>query len=112
MILNQIDFELPEDYIDFMRNKNGGIVRFKNGVCLDLWKSEKLKDLNDGYHTNEFAPGNYIIGSNGGGTAFAINKYDKTFIEFEFIGMLISDKANFLANSFREFINSFMTLPY
>ena len=66
LILNQIDFELPEDYIDFMRNKNGGIVRFKNGVCLDLWKSEKLKDLNDCYHTNEFAPGNYIIGSNGG----------------------------------------------
>lgn len=38
------------------------------------YEGELLKELNDEYATNEFLPGYIIIGSNGGGELYGINK--------------------------------------
>lgn len=64
---------LPEQYIEFMRNHNGG-----EGDIGETWfvlfPLEELQEINDDYEIEEFLPGHIIIGSNGGGELYGIDK--------------------------------------
>lgn len=64
---------LPEQYIEFMRKHNGG-----EGDIGETWfvlfPLEELQEINDDYEIEEFLPGHIIIGSNGGGELYGIDK--------------------------------------
>jgi hypothetical protein len=105
---NRFDFELPYSYLEFMKITNGGINNSFKKVFFELWPIEKLLKLNKDYEVNEFANGYFIVGTDKGGTAYAINKKTKEFVAFEFIGMLIEDEPILLGRDFNEFVKSLL----
>lgn len=89
--LAAIDFIPPADYIDFMKLHNGAEGAIGNNAYLNLWPIEELINLNTDLKVQLYAPGYFIFGSDGGGSAFAFNKSDSSTAEFALIGMLIED---------------------
>ena len=71
------DFELPEEYLAFLRYSNGG----EGFLCIEPWyfqfcSAEEVIEYNRGYNVEEFLPGWFAIGSNGGGEMLSIRKRD------------------------------------
>ena len=104
-IAGQIDFAMPGDYAEFMMSYNGG-EGFIGSNYLQLWKAQDIIALNEEYNVDEFAPGYFVFGSNGGGTAFAFHKQTHIVVSFEFVGMLIADEPRVLGETFVEFLES------
>jgi hypothetical protein len=83
---SSLGINLPEDYIDFLLNSNGGEGVIGNSY-LALWAVEDIPSLNEAYAVNEFAPSLVIFGSDGGGTAYAFDKRIGQIVEVPFVGM-------------------------
>lgn len=70
---------LPQNYLDFMIEHNGGEGDIGES-WLVLYSIEELKEINDDYNVPEYLPDHIIIGSNGGEEFFGINSDGKYFI--------------------------------
>jgi len=90
-LIESVDCKFPPDYLAFMKEYNGGEGVIKEGRYVRFWPLEELKEANEDYMVEEFAPDLFFIGSDGGGTAFGLNKITGIFIEVPFIG--ISNEA-------------------
>jgi hypothetical protein len=66
------EIHLPDDYLRFLQYSNGGEGFIGNAYVI-LWRLEELLHLNQGYKVEEFAPGLFLFGSDGGGEAFAFD---------------------------------------
>jgi hypothetical protein len=71
------EFELPSEYLCFLRYSNGG----EGFLCIEpwyfqLWSAEETIEYNRGYNVEEFLPGWFAIGSSGGSEMLAIRKQD------------------------------------
>lgn len=79
---------LPLDYLQFLRRHNGGEGFVGEGYLI-LWKAEELDAFNREYEVNDYAPGLFLFGSNGGGEGFAFDtRYaDMPIVRVPFIGM-------------------------
>jgi len=91
-LINKVRFELPSDYLDFLRFSNGGCGDIPvQPWCFDgLWTAEELLEFNRDYEVAEFCPGFFGIGSSGGGEMFAFdmrNKQPWPVVALPFIGM-------------------------
>ncbi len=64
--------ELPADYWAVMRSANGS-EGFLGDEYLRFYPADQLITLNDVYCSQEFIPGQFIFGSNGGGSAWAFD---------------------------------------
>ena len=89
------DVILPEQYIDFMKEHNGGEGDIGE-TWLVLFPLEVLQGMNDAYSIEEFLPGHIIIGTNGGGELYGIDAEGNYFnvpeiIEKEYIAILGND---------------------
>ncbi|MCR9252071.1 MAG: SMI1/KNR4 family protein [bacterium] len=102
-LTNEIDFEIPVSYLQFMQESNGCEI-YKDEIFLTFWPIEELLELNEEYAINEFADQFFILGSDGGNNAIVIEKRSTKFCLMPFIGMS-NDSAEFIANSFEEFIS-------
>lgn len=102
--LNQIDFTLPEEFIAFFKTSNGADISTEANYLL-LWALTDMVQLNKDYRVEEFAPDFFVFGSDGGGTAFAIEKGTSAIYEMPFIGMS-KEEAIFRSKSFGEFIKN------
>lgn len=69
----KMDFPLPDDYSEFIKCSNGA-EGFIGSNFLRLWKVEDLDTVNADYSVDECAPGYFVFGSNGGGSAYAFDK--------------------------------------
>ena len=58
--------------MEFLRKSNGA-EGFLGQNYLQLWKAEELKECNDGYEVQRFAPALLLIGSDGGGEAYGFD---------------------------------------
>jgi hypothetical protein len=69
--------DLPPDYVDFLLSTDGGegFIGWEGfeGKYFQLWKIDELPDVNIAYHAKEYLPGFLLIGSNGGGDAYAFD---------------------------------------
>ena len=74
--INQV--ALPKDYVDFMRKHNGGEGNIGE-TWLVLYPLEELQEINDDYETKCFLPNHIIIGSDGGGEFYGIDKEGNYF---------------------------------
>ena len=63
---------LPRNYLDFMRQHNGG-EGDTGETWLALYPLEELRDINDDYEISEALPGHIIIGGNGGEEFYGID---------------------------------------
>jgi len=103
--LGQIDFSLPKGFIEFFKESNGADIITDESYTL-LWALTDMIQLNKDYSVEEYAPGFFIFGSDGGDTAYAIEKNTSGIYEMPFIGMS-KEEAVFKNKTFIEFIESF-----
>lgn len=79
---------LPRDYLDFLRQHNGG-EGFIGEHYIVFWKAEELADFNREYEVGEYAPGILLFGSNGGGEGYGFDTWSTAMpiVRVPFIGM-------------------------
>ena len=68
-------FELPEDYLTFLRLSNGGEGEL--GVqpyWFQIWRAEEVAKWNQGYEIAEYFPGYFAFGGSGGGDWLAFRE--------------------------------------
>jgi SMI1/KNR4 family protein SUKH-1 len=96
---------LPSGYMAFLERANGG-EGFIGERYAQLWRAEELIEVNRSYHVAEFAPNLFLIGSDGGGEAYAfdISTNDSTLFVVPLIGM--PEHLEPVANSFEVFVGS------
>jgi len=108
-LCNSLESPLPDEYLAFLRRTNGG-EGFVGEAYAMLWRCEDLIEYNQNYQVEELAPGFFLIGSNGGGEAYAFNLSSGSPVLYElpFIGME-SQYANTAADSFGLFLSGLTT---
>ncbi|WP_338409764.1 SMI1/KNR4 family protein [uncultured Flavobacterium sp.] len=102
MFLKNINFILPDGFIEFYSNSNGAEIYREEDYCL-IWAINELIQLNIDYNVLEYASKFFIFGTNGGGDAFCIEKSTGFIFVMPFIGMSNED-ASFICNNFYSFI--------
>lgn len=85
---NLPDVALPAEYLDFLRESNGG-EGFVGESYLVLWRAEELEPFNREYQVAERAPGIFLFGSDGGGEGFGfdVRVRPPRVVMLPFIGM-------------------------
>jgi hypothetical protein len=101
--LGQIDFTLSKGFIEFFRESNGADISTDESYTL-LWALTDMIQLNKDYSVEEYAPEFFIFGSDGGDTAYAIEKSTSYIYEMPFIGMS-KEEAVLKNKTFTEFGN-------
>jgi len=101
----KLGFALPQEFRDFFLVANGAIGPIGTGSFVKLWPVEELPKHNDGYRVKDFAPGFLLIGSDGCGTAYALDMTASrlTIVEVPFIP-LRRREAKTVAHSFEDFL--------
>src|SRR4051812_12602627 len=74
-LIADCDFQLPSEYLAFLRFSNGG----EGDMCLEPWyfqlqPAETVVAFNRGYQVGKWLPEYFAIGSSGGGEMLAIRK--------------------------------------
>jgi len=78
----QSGLDLPPAYLAFLERSNGG-----NGDLgidpgwVSLWPAEEVVGLNHGYEVQQWIPGFFGFGSNGGGELFAFDTANTAPVE-------------------------------
>lgn len=94
--INRInDVILPVQYINFMNKHNGGEGNIGE-TWLILFPLKDLQEINDDYCIEEFLPGHIVIGTNGNGELYGIDRNGDYFnvpeiLEKEYISVLGND---------------------
>jgi hypothetical protein len=103
-LLRVLGKPLPGEYLNFLRRANGG-EGFVGEAYAMLWRCEDLIEYNRSYEVAELAPGFFLIGSNGGGEAYAFNltSGSSALYQLPFVGME-SQYANHVADSLDWFL--------
>lgn len=105
------DVQVPADYLNFLRKNNGGegfVGRdARNKAYVILWTVEELIELNRAYQVDQYAPGLFLFGSDGGGEAFAFDMRtpEKVIVKVPFVGMAV-EEAVVMGGNFLEFLNN------
>ncbi len=103
---------LPSDYVDFLKTGNGGDGFIGDSTYLILWRLEDIVKFNIAYEVHEYAPGLILIGSDGGGEAFAFdtNASPWPVARIPFVGM-DRELIVVLAPNFVSFVESIFQTP-
>ncbi|HMH20162.1 MAG TPA: SMI1/KNR4 family protein [Puia sp.] len=104
-LISKLDFKLPQDYFEYLQISNGGEGFIGKNSYLSLWSIENLVPWNSKYEVDAYAPGYFIFGSDGGGTAYAFKKKESEIVAFQFIGMLMDDEPIKMGDDFVSFLN-------
>lgn len=100
---------LPQNYIDFMKEHNGGEGDTGESYIV-LYPIEELQKINDEYEISEYLPNHIIIGGDGGEELYGITPDGKYFnvpsmFEEEEVTILCDDMKD-LADKVNEFWES------
>lgn len=84
----ELGIRLPDDYREFLLCANGGEGLVGN-VYVIFWRADELAQLNREYEVEVDAPGLLLLGSNGGGEAFAFDCQSSGMpvVSVPFVGM-------------------------
>jgi hypothetical protein len=80
-----LNCKFPSGYLDFMKEKNGGMGTILDGKYVDLWAFESIESNNKDCEVEIDTPQLLFIGSDGGGMAFAIKRTEGTFISLDWL---------------------------
>ena len=80
---------IPDNYLKFMREANGGEGSVGGDSFLMLWKLDELEEFNRDYEVSDYCKGILLFGSSGGGEAFGFDTRQTpwTVIQVPFVGM-------------------------
>ena len=87
-LASNLGVALPDDYLDFLRQHNGG-EGFVGDNYIIFWKTEELSDFNREYEVEKYAPGIFLFGSSGGGEGYGFDTQSAALpiVRVPFIGM-------------------------
>jgi hypothetical protein len=101
-----VQFPLPESYLEFLKISNGGegILGIEPG-WFQIWSASEVIELNRAYSIDEFIPGFFGFGSNGGEELLALKiiKPDAPVFMIPFIPLSESE-AQQIAPNFDAFL--------
>ena len=100
--IETINFNIPQDFISFFEESNGGTI-VTDEYFIVLWPLTEMIQLNKDYSITENAPEFFAFGSDGAGMAYAIEKQTGFIYEMPFIGISKED-AVLLKKTFLDFI--------
>ncbi len=95
--------KLPNDYLQFLGEYNGGEGSVGNEGYLQLWSFEKLTELNDFYETRQKLPRCALIGTDLSGSKFGVTVGGEFFSIPDDMD-LNKDEIKILCGSFEKFI--------
>jgi hypothetical protein len=107
-LIQQLETEaslrLSEVYANFLQEVDGG-EGFIGSAYLMLWRAGELLEMNKTYQVSEYAPGLFLLGSDGGGEAFAFDTRSETkpIVSVPFVGMELK-AARPVASNFTAFL--------
>ncbi len=108
-LASDCSLDLPKQYLEFLTLSNGGEGEL--GVdpgWFQLWPVEEVLDLNRDYGIDEFLPGFFGFGSNGGGELLAFDTRDNSpwkVVMVPFIPMDV-EEAIVIADDFPTFVQA------
>lgn len=104
-LTSALAYVLPGDYLEFLREHDGGEGSVGENYLI-LWKTEELIAFNREYETDQYAPGLFLFGSDGGGVGYGFVTRDPAMpiVKVEFIGMSLDD-MDVVAAGFSELID-------
>lgn len=104
-IEREIEFELPDDYKDFLL-KHGGHETQIGEEYVKLWDNNDLLPLNQDYKIFETLPGTIGIGDNGAGEFIGIEKLNDGRLRIVLTPFIDLDKQYHIeiGNSFTDFL--------
>jgi SMI1 / KNR4 family (SUKH-1) len=99
-----LGFRLPDDYRAFLLVSDGYNGDVGDGYA-KLWPSYQIASHNDGYEVRSWVPELTLIGSNGGPTAYGIDRHDgqRWFVSIPFVPMERNEIRR-LGATFTEFL--------
>jgi len=104
-IQQHIGFELPSDYIDLMKEFNGGEGEIGENGWLCLFPIEDLIVTNKDYqllmqHISDY----FLFGKDAADTGYSFHKTKQTFHSFGLMSNFKTDPVDFCGNSFSDFL--------
>lgn len=95
--------ELPDDYLEFMKEHNGGEGPLGENNYGCFYRFEELEEVNDDYEVQDNWPGYVVIGSDMSGQLWAYNPEKKIYCQ---IDSMNTDEETYYtqAGSFEEFL--------
>ena len=85
-IFRELDFVLPQPYIDFFEHTVGYELS-KGDKYIALYPVDNVIEFNKRYEIEKNIPSFFLIGSNGGDEAIMLHKETGAIYEVPFIGM-------------------------
>ncbi len=108
----ELGTSLPEEYKQLLQFTNGGEGSIGDGAYLILWAAEELMDLNRAYEVADYANGQLVFGSNGGGEAFGFDMRAPSWPIVPIPWIVLSWEAALLTgNSILDFLERLETWP-
>jgi hypothetical protein len=98
-LINQLGFEPPHGYLAYLLATESS-YQFGGAYLVE---DDELLQYNADYEADEFYPSYFLIGSDGGGEAFAIEKVTGNFVQLPFIGH-DEDTATVVGRTWPEFL--------
>lgn len=100
-----LDFDIPEDYIEIMGEHDGGEGEIGTSSWLQLFPLEELLSVNEDYNLlMEQIPDLFLFGKDAADTGYAFHKFDKTFHSFGLMSNFETDHIDFCGNNFLQFL--------
>jgi hypothetical protein len=104
-IQQKLDFELPKDYIEILKEFNGGEGEIGENSWLLLYPIEEIIEVNNNYHLLlDQIPEYFLFGKDCADTGYAFHKMHKTFHSFGLMSYFKNDPIDFCGNNFSEFV--------
>ena len=97
--LDTLDFEPPHEYLGYIFTAES-TYEFGGAYLIE---ADELLAFNADYKASELYPGYFLIGSDGGGEAFAIETATGNFVQTPFIGH-DEETPNVLGRTWSEFL--------
>jgi len=97
---------LPRSFRDFLKVGNGGEGAVGEFGYANFWRLEDIAGLNRDYKVQQYLPGYLVIGSDGGGEAFAFKRDSQKeyYVQVPFVGLSEED-CMYMGNSFEELLS-------
>ena len=83
LILEVNGMTLPDDYLSFMKEHNGGEGPLGKNCYGCFFRMEELQGVNDDYEVSKWWPGHIVIGTDGGGELWAYNPDKGTYCQID-----------------------------
>lgn len=82
---------LPDDYAAVLRETDGAEGFLSHNAYIQLWSTNDLPSLNEGYAPSEAVPGLVLIGTNGGNTGYGFRQVGPQHFEYIDIPLIVLD---------------------